>query len=116
MIHIPKLIRNTLSISYHFVYVTMRMTVNPIVYSAISNEVPQLCCESTVYRTSLKILRHQLKLWNMMRCHNNMLCLALTNSLFDESTALSMLLIKPFTVYHNATILNTIEIIYSALG
>lgn len=40
-----------------------------------------------------------------MRCHNNMLCLALTNSLFDESTALSMLLIKPFTIYHNATIL-----------
>ena len=37
-----------------------------------------------------------------MRCHNNMLCLALTNSLFDESTTLSMLLIKPFTIYlHN---------------
>ena len=42
--------------------------------------------------------------------------LAFTNSLFDESAALSMLLIKPFTVYHNATILNTVEIIYSALG
>ena len=35
---------------------------------------------------------------------------------FYESTALSMLLIKPFTVYHNATILYTIEIINSALG
>ncbi len=32
-----------------------------IIYSAISNEVPQLCCESTVYRTSLEIRRHQLK-------------------------------------------------------
>ena len=54
MIYIPKLIRNTLSISYYPVYVTMRMAINPIIYSAISNEVPQLCCESTVYRTSLK--------------------------------------------------------------
>lgn len=60
MTHIPKLIRNTLSISYYPVYVTMRMTINPIVYPAISNEVPQLCCESTVYRTSLEIRRHQL--------------------------------------------------------
>ena len=49
------------SISYYSVYVTMRMTINPIIYSAISNEVPQLCCESTVYRTSLEIRRHQLK-------------------------------------------------------
>ena len=54
MIHIPKLIRNTLSISYYPVYVTMRMTINPIVYSAISNEVPQLCCETPFIGLPLK--------------------------------------------------------------
>jgi hypothetical protein len=54
MIHIPKLIRNTLSISYYPVYVTMRMTINPIIYSAISNEVPSSAVKAPFIGLSLK--------------------------------------------------------------
>lgn len=115
MTHIPKLIRNTVSFSYHFINVSMRMTIYPIVYVAISYEVSKFRSEGTVYRTAHEVRGYQFIRWYMMRCHYNVFSLTFANGFFYESTAFLMLLIKSLTIYHNITILNTIEVIDHAL-
>lgn len=55
MTHIAKLVRNTVSISYHLIYVLMGMTIYPIVYATISDEVSKFRSEGSVYRTSYEI-------------------------------------------------------------
>lgn len=63
MTHIPKLIGYTFRLSYHLAYISMRITIYPIIYTAISDKVSKFCCESTIYRTSLEIRRYQFKRW-----------------------------------------------------
>ena len=61
MANISKLIGDTFCLSYHLVYVSMGMTIYPIVNMTISYKVSKFCRKGTVYRTSLEIRRHQLK-------------------------------------------------------
>ena len=51
----------------------------------------------------------------MMGCHHDVFSLTFANCFFYESTAFLMLLIKSLTIYHNTTILDTIEVINHAL-
>ena len=55
MNYISKLIRNTVSIPYHLVYIPMGMTINPIIYTTISDEISKFSCEGSVYRTACEV-------------------------------------------------------------
>ena len=44
-----------MGITYHLIYVSMGMTINPIVYATISNEVSKFRSEGSIYRTSYEI-------------------------------------------------------------
>ena len=92
--NITELIAYTLGVANCFVYVSVRMTIDPVVDTAAGDEVAKFRGECTVNRASFELVRHQFKRWHMMSGHNDMLGVACCHASFDELAAPIMLLIE----------------------
>ena len=90
--NITELIAYTLGVANCFVYVSVRMTIDPVVDTAVCDEVAKLRCECPVDGTSFELARHQFKRWHMVSCHDYMLGATCGHASFDELAAPIMLL------------------------
>lgn len=56
---VTKLIANAPGIADGFVYISMRMTVNPILDTAVGDEVAKFGSKSSVYRAAFELVCHK---------------------------------------------------------
>ena len=56
---VTKLIADAPGIAYGFIYISMRMTVNPILYTAVGDKVTMFGSKSSVYRATFELVCHK---------------------------------------------------------
>ena len=91
---IAKLITYTPGVADCLVYIAVRMTVNPIVNTAVRDEIAKFRGKSTIDGTTFELISHQFKRRHMVSCHDDMLGAACRHASFDELAASFMLLIE----------------------
>ena len=63
---ITKLIADTPGIADGFVYVSMRMAINPILDTTVGNKVAKFGCKGSIYRATLELVGHELERRHMV--------------------------------------------------
>ncbi len=80
---VAKLIADAPGIAYYLVYVSMRVTIYPVVDTTVCYIVAKLHCKGSVDRTSFELIRHKLIRRHMMGSENmkseTTLCLYASN-------------------------------------
>lgn len=91
---VTKLIADAPGIADGFVYVSMRMAINPILDTTVGYEVAKFRCESSVYRATLELVCHKLERRYMVSGDYDVLGLTFRHTSLNKLTATLMLLIE----------------------
>ena len=114
--NISELVADATGVANCFVYVSMGMTVNPIIGTAARDEVAKLRGECPVDWTSFKLVRHKFKRWHMVSCHDYMLGLTLCHFPLNELATTLMLLIETLCRQLELSVAYAVEVSHSSLG
>ena len=91
---VTKLIADAPGIADGFVYVSMGMAIYPVFDTAAGDKVAKFGCKGTVYRATFELIGHELERRHMVSSNDNVLCITLLYTSFDEFTATLMFLIE----------------------
>ena len=111
---VAKLIAYTPGVANCFVYISMGMTIYPIVDSTVCYIVAKLHCKCPVYWTSFEFLCHKLIRWHMMCGDNNMLGFAGINTALYEFPSCFMFLVESLSGKPELSVADSVEICYAS--
>lgn len=113
---VTKLITDAPGIADGFVYVSMRMAINPILDTTVGNKVAKFGCKGSIYRATLELVGHELERRHMVSGDYNVLRITLPYAPLDELTATLMLLIETLGRETELSVSDTMKVSYSAFG
>jgi len=111
---VAELIPNTPSITYCFVYISVGMTIYPIVDTTACYIVAKLHRKGSVDRTSFELISHKLIRRHMMGGYNNMLSFACGNTALYEFLTCFMFLIETLGGKSKLPVTDSVEICYTS--
>lgn len=92
------------------------MTIDPVVDTAVCDEVAKLRGECPVDGTSFELVRHQFKRWHMVSRHDYMLGATCGHASFDELTAPIMLLIETLRREPELSVSDTVKVSHTTFS